>query len=351
MRIARAVAVVGALSVAAVLLWASPASAHGVGGIQPSNLETRVLSIRPHPAGIAVRSVDLGAELELRNTTTDDVIVIGYNDEPYLRVGPRGTFENVRSPAVYLNKTRYATTKPPPRADAEATPRWRKVSDSTTARWHDHRAHWMGRDDPPVAQRDPGSRHLVQRFTIQMYEGDRLFRVRGDVVWEPGPSPWPWALCALALMAAVLVASGTRHARVVVMTALSVMIVSETAHIAGTWGATTASGLSQLASSLYSLGGVALCVIALVWTARRGLYAAAPLVLLAGLFVAIAGGLADVNALSHSQLPTNSPHWLARLEVTLALGLGTGVAIVAGLLLRPGAGRSRLKRVEIARAS
>ena len=45
----------------------------------------------------------------------------------------------------------------------------------------------------------------------------------------------------------------------------------------------------------------------LVWLLRRGLDAAAPLVLVAGLFLALAGGLADVTVLTRSQLPTTLP--------------------------------------------
>ncbi len=285
MRVARAVVLAGALAGATVVASADPASAHGVGGVQPSNYETRVLSITPHVTGIEVAVVDLGARLELTNHTGRDMIVLGYDDEPYLRVGPRGTFENVRSPAVYLNRTRYATDPVPKFANSNAFPQWRRVSTSTAARWHDHRAHWMSHDDPPAVQRDPGARHLVQRWTVQLEERHRVFRVHGDVLWVPGPSPWPWVLGAVGLVAALLAVVGSRYARVTVMVALGLLVVSESAHVAGAWGGTTASGITKLAASGYSLGGVALAVVALAWVVRSGLYAAAPLVLLAGLFV------------------------------------------------------------------
>ena len=67
---------------------------------------------------------------------------------------------------------------------------------------------------------------------------------------------------------------------------------------------------------------------------RRGGYAAAPLLLCAGLFLGIAGGLADVTTLSHSQLPTTVPDWLTRLSVATVLGLGGAVAVIAALHLR-----------------
>jgi hypothetical protein len=341
-RIARWLAAAGVLACFTVLLAADPASAHGVGGVQPSNFETRVLSMKPRVAGIEVRSVDLGDRLELTNTTGQPVIVVGYNHEPYLRVGPRGVFENVRSPAVYLNKTRLITREVPKSADANATPRWRRVSTSTTARWHDHRAHWMGRNDPPAVQRDPGRRQVVQRFTVVLEQGSRTIRVRGDLLWVPGPSPWPWVIGAVVIVATVFTL--TRHSRVrnALVIALSVLVVSETAHVIGAWGATTSTGFTKLAASVYSLGGIALAVTALTWVIRRGTYAAAPLALLAGLFVAVGGGLSDVTALTRSQLPTTTAYWVTRLEVTLALGIGFGLAAAAGFALRPAAARRRV---------
>jgi hypothetical protein len=50
-----------------------------------------------------------------------------------------------------------------------------------------------------------------------------------------------------------------------------------------------------------------------------------------GLFVAIGIGLADVAALTKSQLPTDLPLALDRLTVALALGGGFGVAAGAAL--------------------
>jgi hypothetical protein len=58
-------------------------------------------------------------------------------------------------------------------------------------------------------------------------------------------------------------------------------------------------------------------------------------VLFAGLIVAVAGGLADLTTLTRSQLPTELPPAIARLDVALALGLGAGLAVAAALRLRP----------------
>ena len=53
---------------------------------------------------MTVRIRDLGRRIELVNDTDQDVVVLGYQSEPYLRVGPAGVFENGRSPSLYQNR-------------------------------------------------------------------------------------------------------------------------------------------------------------------------------------------------------------------------------------------------------
>ena len=84
-------------------------------------------------------------------------IVVGYDGEPYLRVGPRGMFENTHSPAVYLNKSANTTPWTPPKtADPAAPPEWRQVSPATTAVARSPRA-LDGVRPTGVAARDRGS--------------------------------------------------------------------------------------------------------------------------------------------------------------------------------------------------
>jgi hypothetical protein len=329
--------IAGALLLAALGLVtaADPAGAHGAGGIRPTNYETVITGMRPQVRGIAVRSVDLGDRLELTNRTTRDVVLLGYDGEPYLRVGPRGAFENARSPATYVNRTRRGTTPVPASADAEAPPEWRRIGDEPVVRWHDHRAHWTARRDPPAVRADPDRAQVVQRFRIELEDGDRLLAVRGEVRWVPAPSALLWIALAVVLAAFIVALSRTAFARAALSAALIVVIVGETLHVVGAWGATTLGAGTRLGASVYALGAIAVAVVALVWLWRRGLHAAAPLVLLAGLFVAIAGGLADLSVLTRSQVPTTLPYDVARATVAAALGLGIGLAIAGALRLRP----------------
>lgn len=339
-----------ALALVFVVAMAEPASAHGVGGVQPTNYRTNVTGIVPPVPGLQIRAVDLGSKIELRNDTGHEVVVLGYQGEPYLRIGPRGTWENTRSPAVFLNRTRIPTRDAPHQQyDAEATPRWRKVSDAPVAAWHDHRSHWMGSEDPPAVRRAPDQPHVViADWKIPVRDQGRKITVTGDAVWVPGPSPWPWILGAVALAIAVVALCRTRAWVTVMQVALGVLIVSESVHVVGTWQATTASIGSRALASIYSIGGIIVCALALWWLRRKDAWAATPVVLIAGLFLLIAGGLADVTTLTRSQLPTVLPDAVARLTVTVALGVGLGLVVAAGARLgAPPAPRRAQPRVPV----
>jgi hypothetical protein len=120
----------------------------------------------------------------------------------------------------------------------------------------------------------------------------------------------------------------------VLAVALMLLIAAETVHVVGTWGASTSGIGSRLAESVWSFAGIALGVASLAWIARRGAWSAVPVVLVAGVFLGIAGGLSDITSLTRSQLPTTLSTAVARATVMLALGLGAGIVIGAATHLR-----------------
>ena len=117
-----------ALALATVCIVASPAAAHGVGGREPTNVRSRIISVAPQLPGLEVTLIEDGERVELTNTGPTEVTVLGYEDEPYLRVGPDGVFENTRSPAVFQNRSLNAPGDVPDSYDATAEPEWRRVS-------------------------------------------------------------------------------------------------------------------------------------------------------------------------------------------------------------------------------
>ena len=130
------------IAISFLLAGATPAFAHTVAGTGATNFKS---TLRATPAidGLKVRIIENGSRLEASYTGKDDVIVEGYVGEPYLRIGPRGVFENLKSPATYINRTRNGTAEPSS-TDPRAEPEWKQISSGHVARWHDHRIHWMG---------------------------------------------------------------------------------------------------------------------------------------------------------------------------------------------------------------
>jgi hypothetical protein len=330
-----AVLVVSTLVVGMVVATASPASAHGLGGLTPTNYETVLQSVAPHVDGVSVRVTDLGTKVEVTNDSGHELVVLGYEGEPYLRIGPHGVFENTRSPATYLNRSTTISGAPPKRADPKATPVWRQISTGTSARWHDHRAHFMGKDDPPEVARDPDHRRVVDHWKIPMRLGGETVVARGEIVYVPPPSPWPWVVGAVLLAALVFVLARTGAWRTVFVVVLAVLTVTEIVHVIGLWDASTATFGTKLAESAYSLAGIALGLFGLGWMWRKGADSAVPIVLVASIFLFVAGGLADVTSLGNSQVPSTFSAGVARLLVTVTLGLGAGLAVAAALRLRP----------------
>ena len=335
LRIATRLALV---ALALVVVDAAPAAAHTASGPRPTNYRTRIVSISPSIPGVTVRVVDLGNRLELTNHTGTDVTVLGYYAEPYLKVGPRGVYENLRSPATYLNRTRTGTTPVAEIAQgtgASTPPRWHRISGSHTARWHDHRVHWMGTSPPAAVRADPGSFHTVNpAWTVVLRYGSSDVAVRGRLDWVPGPSGWPWLPLVAGLFVVGVVVARSRS-RAALITAVGALVALDIAH---TVGAEAARAGGLVAKTLQFLGDNFVSVIvwvlagATIWAIRRRRPEALYGVLLVGAMVAMVSGLTDLSYLWKSQLPSVGPANGARAAVGIALGLGLGLA--AGALTR-----------------
>ena len=200
----------------AVLVWvgvaAQPASAHSVSGVSATNFQTTLRSVSPTVPGLEVKVVEAGSRLQAENRSGQELLVLGYKGEPYLRVGPEGVFQNKLSPATYINASRKGGTPPPEAEQAKVGDTdWEKVSSEPIARWHDHRIHWMGNINPPEVRNDPDKRHVIKmnandpQWSVPMRLGTQDIAAKGDLVWEPGPSPLPWFALIVASLAVVVV--------------------------------------------------------------------------------------------------------------------------------------------------
>ena len=310
-RIALIVGVAGA-----VLVPATPAFAHG--GDIPGATAYRSAVTSTTLDDVRVRSVEAGARLELTNDTGHSVEILGYAGEPYLDVRADGTWQNVNSPAAYVNETLAGDVVPPAGADVTAPPSWRKISSSTTVRWHDQRTQWRSAGKPPQAVADPSRRHHLLDWSVPLRVQTTPYEIRGTLDWEPPPVAWMWwAGAALAGLAGAALAY--RWPRSVRGTALL-------------------AGLAPLAyAGLRTLDGETPPPV-LILAGLLGLaavYRHPPFFLaLSGAVVALFGGFNETRVFFAAVTATVGPGWVARLAVTLALGLGAGMALTGVLRLR-----------------
>ena len=167
-------------------LCASPAAvAHGGGAAK--GYRSEVTSVSP-PGAVDAVVLDADDRLQLRVDGDRVVVIQGYEGEPYLRVAPDGVFENVRSPAAYLNDDRYGKVELPESADPEAPPEWERVAPGGRAfDWHDHRIHWMAEAYPPVVARDPSIPHHVFDWKVPGTVDGAPLTVAGTLDYEPPP--------------------------------------------------------------------------------------------------------------------------------------------------------------------
>ena len=115
----------------AALAVAAPASAHQ----GDPNFLSEIRAIEPPGEGVSVEILNRDDALLLHNTSGEDIVILGYGDEPYARLLADGTVEvNERSEAYHLNEDRFARVDVPEGLDAETPPAWKEVSPSLSTR-------------------------------------------------------------------------------------------------------------------------------------------------------------------------------------------------------------------------
>lgn len=324
MRRAAAVAVL----LLATIGTAGPAHAHAGDDRGPSNHRIALRDATP-VAGAELRLVEAQTTVELRWSGEGELVVLGYEGEPYLRFDSSGVAANRRSPATYLNAS-YDGEPVPPTADPEAEPDWRAVRDQPVHRWHDHRFHPPKR--PPS---DDGTRQVVAEWEIPVVADGERAAVAGVIEWVPPSPPWPWWLAAAILA----IAGGAAAVRLGLPALLLVLLVAVWADVTRVVGivAEVGSGWSTFVD-VAAVGAVGwgLAVAATVLAALRRPIDALVAGAVAGAIVAVTGGVLELGDLATSQLPSALPLTAARAVVAAALGAGAAAAAGGAVpLLRP----------------
>lgn len=338
---ARAMTALAAAVVVVLLATPTPASAHGGGG-DATNYRTEVRD--PGDPGLSWRVYGGDSLIELTNRTGAEVVIVGYQDEPYLRFTPGdGVFANTRSPTTYLNRERYADVEIPAEADPKAAPSWRQVADGDRFAWHDHRAHWMAPDDPAVVAADPDVEHVVLAWTIPVQIGTgasaESVEASGELRWVPGVASWPpMLIVAAAFLLALTVAvmftlpDGSRWPGVArtVTVLLWVVIAANLVRTFDDMLAVPATAGQQavlLIGALFALGTIgALTIVG--WRAHAGGFLALGA---AGLLMMLFFGADSTDQLSASQIATVLPVWLRRWTVAASYMIVVPAFLAAGL--------------------
>jgi hypothetical protein len=195
MRRARLVAL---LAACALLAPATPALAHGGN----PNFRSVIDRVTPNVPGVSFEVLDYDSYMQLVDRGGHAVTIYGYEGEPYARILPSGTVQvNRRSPATYLNDSRFAEVTVPPIANAKAAPLWKTVDNSGTFVWHDHRMHYMSPATPPQVT-DKGRKTKIFDYEIPLRIDGRRGDIQGTLFWvgSANTSKLPFVLAGVAIV-------------------------------------------------------------------------------------------------------------------------------------------------------
>jgi hypothetical protein len=330
----RSLVIAPVLASASLVVAASPAAAHGAGG-DASNYHSEVDGgVEP---GLRWRVLGNDSSLELRNESGAEVIVLGYEGEPYLRFDHDGVSENRRSPAVYLNVERFATVEVPDDANPAAPPRWRRVADGTTYRWHDHRIHWMSSSPPAAIRDDLGRRHVIDRWRVAHRVGGRPAALEGTLRWTPSDSWWPWYLGAASVTGVIVLPGlrskprGRRWQALAHRVAALVLVATVGAVVHSVDDVTSVPGSNGDVAELVGAGLLALLGVLTAWRGWRGDQVGFASLALGGVALAYLQGISDSTMFSLPELISGLPTFVTRLIVAASMAAGAS-AVAAALL-------------------
>ncbi|MEN3313918.1 MAG: hypothetical protein V7605_152 [Acidimicrobiaceae bacterium] len=327
--------------VVGVLVPAPPAGAHSVTGVQPTNYRSQITAVTPATPGLTVELLDLGDRVRLTWRGPDEVVVIDYDGQAYLRIGAGGVFENRRSPMASTTSGAAATstTVTPAAAVPPPPPDWHRVATGSTATWKDRRTRWQSPQPASVAAH-PAQAQVVGQWVIPLRGAGTDVAVTGRVTWVPPPSAAPWLIGALLLAILIVPLGLLRRWGPPLSAVAALLLANDIVHSVG--NAMAARGSVSAIVFRVVVGGLALTA---AWVAALWAVPALQRQRVGGLFVAgfaiftmlMISGLGDSLSLGRSELPYAFAPVMARAAITLAIGGSVGLlgAIVVVLRRHP----------------
>jgi hypothetical protein len=244
-------------------------------------------------------------------------------------------WENENSPAVFLNRDRYASQTPPASATPDAAPAWKRLHGGDTVRWHDHRVHWMSTIPPPEVQADPGrARVIFDANHVDLVVDGSSVSAMLKLSWVPRPHPWIWLALVAAGACAALVLIAMRP-----WVGPWLALIAAAAALVGR-GPGTGWLIAGLSAVALAIGGVVLAAASRDPIARRpGLvgerwlpFARRWLPVAAGA-IAVAIGFWRLDVFHHALTSGRWPGTPQRCFVAVALA--GGMAVVAAVFVSP----------------
>lgn len=289
----------------------------------PTDYRTTIVSVTPSTDAIEVGIEGGDSFVTIAVNPGHEVVVLGYSDEPYVRILPDGTVERNRlSYATYYNEERYGREEIPDLVDNEADPEWEVVGSGGHWAWHDHRAHWMGLE-PPIGL-EPGD-SLPPQVVPLVVDGTPVdIEVRTTLQASPSLVPVVFGVVfglGLALLGVLL---GPANA------ALVMLLVSAGSLFVGAgqyWSVPAETGRLP---TWWLLPAIAVgCIVASIATYGRSRWLQLGLLALAALQVGL-WALRRRSGLTKAVLPTDLPAGLDRF-VTAAAGVAAVALLVWSL--------------------
>ncbi len=305
----------------------APAGVAGADPAGPTDFETIVVSVTPPSEAIDVDVIGGDSFLQLTAAPGNEVIVEGYQQEPYLRFRPDGVVEeNRRSPTTYLNASRYGGDDVPAGADATLPPDWQPVGSGGRYAWHDHRIHLMQPGTP--ADRAPGDQ--VQAATVAMDVNGEPVDVAVAVYWLPAPSRVPLAIGAAIGAGLVILAVVTRH-----RLGWPLLAVAVAAAGIGWWQFSSLPSETGPLLVWWLLPAIATVSVVVALALGRRLVASA-LVLLAALELG-AWVVLRREGVWRALIPTDAPFWLDRsvMAATVVVAVAAAIGAVLAMFRAP----------------
>ena len=171
------------------------------------NYRSKLVAVAPTTKGLTVRVVDGDDALELRNATGKNVMVPGYEGEPYLRFPPGRPRRSQRQLARQVPERRAVRGSRFRKGRARRAGRGGSPSPRRGSYvWHEHRIHWMSTLEPPRVKESDGKTFMkIFDWKVPLKVGADPVNVRGTLWWVP--------TAQLDRADALIAAAATRQAR------------------------------------------------------------------------------------------------------------------------------------------